>query len=152
MGAAQGQPAGPDLTQGIASAELADGGMLAGHVGEDAVLLARSGNEIFAIDAKCSHYGGPLADGLLVGATVRCPWHHACFSLASGEALDAPAFSPLACWQVEERDGRLFVRRKQASQPERESLPRAAAAPDRIVIVGGGGGGGGGPPRVCPRH
>ena len=138
MGAAQGQPAGPDLTQGIASAELGEGRMLVGHVGEDAVLLARSGNEIYAIDAKCSHYGGPLADGLLVGATVRCPWHHACFSLASGEALDAPAFSPLACWLVEERDGRLFVRRKKASQPESESPPRAAAAPDRIVIVGGG--------------
>ena len=76
MGAAQGQPVGPDLTQGIASEELGEGRMLAGHVGEDAVLLARSGNEIFAVDAKCSHYGGPLADGLLVGTTVRCPWHH----------------------------------------------------------------------------
>ena len=138
MGSAQGQPAGPDLTLGIASEELGDGLMLAGHVGDSAVLLARCGNEIFAVDAKCSHYGGPLADGLLVGATVRCPWHHACFSLASGEAVDAPAFSPLACWEVEERGGRLFVERKKATEPQRETAPRGATAPNRIVIVGGG--------------
>jgi NADPH-dependent 2,4-dienoyl-CoA reductase/sulfur reductase-like enzyme/nitrite reductase/ring-hydroxylating ferredoxin subunit len=138
MGSAQGQPAGPDLTQGIASEELGDGRMLAGHVEDNAVLLARCGNEIFAVDAKCSHYGGPLADGLLVAATVRCPWHHACFNLANGEALNAPAFSPLGCWLVEERDGRLFVHRKKATQPEAKSPPRGATAPDRIVIVGGG--------------
>src|SRR5262245_1955785 len=138
MGSAQGQPAGPDLTQGIGSEELGDGSMLAGHVGDNAILLARRGNEVFAIDAKCSHYGGPLAEGLLVGSTVRCPWHHACFSLASGEALDAPAFSPLACWLVEERDGRLFVHRKKATEPESESAARGASAPNRIVIVGGG--------------
>jgi len=138
MGSQQEQPAGPDLTQGIASEELADGRMLAGHVGDSAVLLARRGKEIFAVDAKCSHYGAPLADGLLVAATVRCPWHHACFSLASGEALHAPAFSPLACWLVEERDGRLFVLRKKATQSETESAPLGATTPNRIVIVGGG--------------
>ncbi len=141
MGSAQGQPAGLDLTNGIASEELDDGRMLAGHVGDNAVLLARCGKEVFAVDAKCTHYGGPLADGLLVAATVRCPWHHACFNLANGEALNAPAFSPLGCWLVEERDGRLFVHRKKATLPETENLPVGATAPDRIVIVGGGGAG-----------
>ncbi|MGD1038983.1 MAG: Rieske 2Fe-2S domain-containing protein [Roseiarcus sp.] len=52
---------------------LPDGHMLAGHVGDDAVLLARRGNEFFAIGATCSHYGGPLAEGLMVENTVRCP-------------------------------------------------------------------------------
>ena len=71
---------GPDLTQGVAINTLADGKMLAGHVGEDAVLLARRGNEFFAIGRTCTHYNGPLAEGLMVDDTVRCPWHHACFS------------------------------------------------------------------------
>src|SRR5262245_5330027 len=81
MGSAQGQPAGPDLAQGIAVEALRDGQMLVGHVGDNAVLLARRGEQFYAIDAACTHYGGPLADGLMVDNTVRCPWHHACFSL-----------------------------------------------------------------------
>jgi apoptosis-inducing factor 3 len=138
MASEQGQPTGPDLTQGIASAALGDGRMLAGRVGDNAVLLARRGKEIFAVDATCSHYGASLADGLMVGDTVRCPWHHACFSLSTGEARCAPAFTPLTCWAVEERDGRLFVRAKKAPQPGSDGAPERATSPRRIVIVGGG--------------
>jgi len=132
------KPSGPDLTQGVMLAELADGGMLAGHVGEEEVLLARVGDEVFAIGAHCSHYHGPLAEGLLVGDTVRCPWHHACFSLRSGEALAAPAVSPVDCWSVERRDGKVFVSAKKEVQAEPARRTAAAKAPDRIVIVGGG--------------
>jgi NADPH-dependent 2,4-dienoyl-CoA reductase/sulfur reductase-like enzyme/nitrite reductase/ring-hydroxylating ferredoxin subunit len=131
------EPAGPDLSAGVALDTLADGAMLAGHVGGDAVLLARRGNEYFAIGATCSHYNGPLAEGLMVGETVRCPWHHACFSLRTGEALHAPAISPVACWSTESRDGKVFVRGKVVAAPK----PRATIGPDtprRIVIVGGG--------------
>jgi len=112
-----------------------------GHVGQEAVLLARRGNEVFAIGATCSHYGGPLAEGLLVDDTVRCPWHHACFSLRTGEALHAPALSPVARWQVELRDGRIFVRDKQEAKEQPGSKTRAArsgSSPEKIVIVGGG--------------
>ena len=140
MGTTQSTPAGPDLAQGIPASDLPEGRMLAGHVGGEAVLLARSGAEIFAIGATCTHYGGPLADGLMVGDTVRCPWHHACFSLRTGEALHAPAFAPVACWVVEQRDGRIFVRAKaEAPAPARavRTAP-AAGSPQRIVIVGGG--------------
>src|ERR1700730_15920587 len=103
---------GPDLSSGIAESDLADDAMLAGHASGEAVLLARSGGEVFAIGATCTHYSGPLAEGLIVGATVRCPWHHACFSLRTGEALAAPAFNPVACWRVERSGGRVFVREK----------------------------------------
>ena len=61
---------GPDLQEGISVNELADGGMMAGHVGEAAVLLARKGEELFALDAFCTHYHGPLAEGLIVGETL----------------------------------------------------------------------------------
>jgi NADPH-dependent 2,4-dienoyl-CoA reductase/sulfur reductase-like enzyme/nitrite reductase/ring-hydroxylating ferredoxin subunit len=140
MGTEQTQPAGPDLALGIPLADLPDGRMLAGHVGEDAVLLARRGEEFFAIGATCSHYGGPLAEGLMVEDTVRCPWHHACFSLRTGEALHAPALSPVACWSVERRDAKLFVTgKKEAPAPKRRSgAARAAGNPQKIVIVGGG--------------
>jgi len=130
---------GPDLTLGIAVDDLADGGMLAGHVGEEAVLVARRGNEFFAIGATCSHYSGPLAQGIVVDDTVRCPWHHACFSLRTGEALRAPALSPVACWMTELREGKVFVRTKkeEAAPTAKVSMP-SAQSPHRIVIIGGG--------------
>ena len=133
------QPAakGPDLTLGVANDALADGQMLAGHVGDDAVLLARRGDAFFALDAACSHYHGPLADGLMVGDTVRCPWHHACFSLRTGEAMRAPALGALACWSIEQRDGNVFVREKAApATPSRAAAP--TGSPRQVVIVGGG--------------
>src|SRR5256885_76574 len=108
MGATQEEPSGPDLTQGIAIDDIPNGGMIAGHVGKQAVLLARTGTAVFCVGATCSHYGGPLAEGLMVGTTVRCPWHHARFDLRTGEALGAPAFSPVPCWSFEQRDGKVF--------------------------------------------
>jgi len=140
MGTTQSIPGGPDLAQGIPASHLTEGRMLAGHVGGETVLLARSGSEIFAIGATCTHYGAPLADGLMVGGTVRCPWHHACFSLRTGEALHAPAFAPVACWAVEQRDGRIFVRAKtKVAAPARMTRAAPSAGlPERIAIVGGG--------------
>lgn len=128
---------GPDLAEGVSLAQLADGAMLAGHVGDDAVLLARRGDAYFAIGAECTHYHGPLAEGLMVGDTVRCPWHHACFSLRTGEAVGAPAFDPVACWRTEVRNGKVVVLEKAAPKQEIR-ITSAAAAPQRIVIVGGG--------------
>ncbi|HEX3483626.1 MAG TPA: FAD-dependent oxidoreductase [Micropepsaceae bacterium] len=130
------QPAGPDLSQGLALEQLPDGGKLVGHVGADEILLVRRGDEIFAVGAHCTHYHGPLGDGIVAGETVRCPWHHACFDLRSGEALHAPALSPLACWNVERRDGKIFVT---GTRPQaRKSIKLESAPPEKIVIVGGG--------------
>ncbi|MRG57484.1 Rieske 2Fe-2S domain-containing protein [Phyllobacterium sp. SYP-B3895] len=126
-------PSGPDLTQGVPVIAL-DGGKLLGHVGEKDILVVRTGDEIFAIDAQCSHYHGPLVDGLVDGSTVRCPWHHACFDLRSGEAIRAPALSPLSCWKVEQRDGKLFVQ----SKLEKQEKSAGQDVPARIVIIGGG--------------
>jgi nitrite reductase/ring-hydroxylating ferredoxin subunit len=92
--------AGPDFAEGVPIADLAEGGMILGQVANEAVLLARSGGAPFAIGAECSHYHGPLAEGALVADTVRCPWHHACFSLRTGEALRAPALNPVSCWHI----------------------------------------------------
>src|SRR6185437_1870235 len=134
MAEAQNAPAGPDLALGVTPADFKNG-MLLGHVGDQDVLLVQSGSSFFAIDAHCSHYHGPLADGLVVGASVRCPWHHACFDLRTGEAVRAPALGPVDCWKVEQRDGRIFVKEKREPAKPQVKLPDA---PGKIVIVGGG--------------
>jgi NADPH-dependent 2,4-dienoyl-CoA reductase/sulfur reductase-like enzyme/nitrite reductase/ring-hydroxylating ferredoxin subunit len=138
MAAEQSKPQGPDLAQGVPLSDLADGKMIGGHVGDESVLVARRGDEIFAIGATCSHYSGPLAEGLMVDDTVRCPWHHACFSLRTGEAIGAPAFNPMSCWKVEKRDGKVFVRDKIEPTKALAKGNGASNASGRIVIVGGG--------------
>ena len=135
---------GPDFARGVPFSALADGNMLAGHAHGKPVLLARQGTEFLAIGASCTHYGGPLGDGLLVGDTVRCPWHHACFSLRTGEALRAPALKPVARWVVEQRDERVYVVREIAADEliagHAANIPKApaSAAPRSVVIVGAG--------------
>lgn len=126
---------GPDLATGVALAHIPDGGILLGHAQGEAVLLSRRGQEVFAIGATCTHYGGPLSEGLVVDGTVRCPWHHACFSLRTGEALAAPALRPVDRWLVERRGDLVVVRSKApAAAPRRP----AGATPGSIVILGAG--------------
>jgi NADPH-dependent 2,4-dienoyl-CoA reductase/sulfur reductase-like enzyme/nitrite reductase/ring-hydroxylating ferredoxin subunit len=125
---------GPDLRAGIALAELPEKAPVLGHANGVAVLLVRAGSDIRAIGAACTHYGAPLAEGLVVGETIRCPWHHACFDLRSGAALAAPALDPVACYEVSRDGDRVFVGRE---------LPRATPqpppkSPAKIVIVGAG--------------
>ena len=131
------KPAGPDLTKGVPFSSIADGASLLGHVGDEAVLVVRQGAEVFAIGPECTHYHGPLAEGVVTDGTVRCPWHHACFDLRTGEALHAPALSPVACWKVERQGDTITVREKM-EQPKPRPRGKASAAPNRIVIVGGG--------------
>jgi NADPH-dependent 2,4-dienoyl-CoA reductase/sulfur reductase-like enzyme/nitrite reductase/ring-hydroxylating ferredoxin subunit len=126
---------GPDFAEGVSITEFADGGMVQGHANGEAILVARRGDAYFAIGATCTHYGGPLAEGLVAGDTVRCPWHHACFSLRTGEALRAPALDPVSSWKVETSGGKLFVREK---LPESKRLAVSAKAPENVIIVGGG--------------
>jgi len=130
------KPTGPDLTKGVAAEDFRDGKIL-GHVGEDEVLLVQAGHEIFAVSAHCTHYHGPLAEGVVVGESLRCPWHHACFDLRTGEATRAPALVPIQCWTVERRGTRIFVKQKR-EQPKPRSKKARPDAPTSIVIVGGG--------------
>jgi apoptosis-inducing factor 3 len=133
--------AGPDLTQGVPIADVPEGELFAAHASGKALVVIRRGNSVQAIGAQCTHYGGPLAEGLLVDDTVRCPWHHACFSLRTGEAVRAPALNPVATWAVEIREGRIFVTKEREAgdgATPRPDGPSAAGAPASIVIIGGG--------------
>ncbi|MCC8363142.1 FAD-dependent oxidoreductase [Lysobacter sp. A6] len=128
-------PPGPDLSQGVALASIPASGVLAGRVGSDAVLIARLDDGLHAVDGRCTHYGGPLGEGLVVGDEVRCPWHHACFSLRTGRARKAPAFGTLATWKVEVVGDQVFVREKtKMAKP----APTPRTTREHVVIIGGG--------------
>jgi NADPH-dependent 2,4-dienoyl-CoA reductase/sulfur reductase-like enzyme/nitrite reductase/ring-hydroxylating ferredoxin subunit len=132
------EPKGPDLKAGVPLDGLEDGHSLLGHVDGEGVILVRRDGDVFAIGASCTHYGGPLAEGLVVGDTVRCPWHHACFSLRTGEALKAPALNPVPAYDVSLRDGSAFVTGRRAKPGSVRPRLGGASAPRSVGIVGAG--------------
>src|SRR5437868_7665231 len=138
MAEASGDLEGPDFEKGFNIDDVADGKKLLGHAFGEAVLVARRGEELFAIGATCTHYGGPLAEGLMVDCTVRCPWHHARFDLRTGEAIAAPALNNVTCYKIDKRGQQFFVTGKIEKKPTR--TPKSS--PTNVVIVGGGAAGG----------
>jgi NADPH-dependent 2,4-dienoyl-CoA reductase/sulfur reductase-like enzyme/nitrite reductase/ring-hydroxylating ferredoxin subunit len=141
VSAEQAEATGPDFSGGIPIESIPDGGMVGGHVGGKPVILSRLGEQVFAIGAQCTHYGGPLAEGIVVDGTVRCPWHHACFDLRTGEAVCAPALNPVARWETS-RSGAIVTVTREIAQPDgatpiADRVP-ASDPPERIVIVGAG--------------
>src|SRR5215213_2564153 len=139
MGGQDTPPSGPDLAAGIAAAGVPEGKLVAGHVDAEAVLLARQGTEWFAVGAVCSPYSGPLPEGLMVGDTVRCPWHHACFSLRTGQAIRPPALNDVPCWRVERVGEMVYVRGKlPSSRSSVVSSGKSPRTPESVVIVGSG--------------
>ena len=130
----------PDLREGVSLLDLPDGGIVAGRVDTEEAILVRRGEAFFAVGAQCTHYHGPLAEGLIVDDTVRCPWHHACFSLRTGEALRAPALDPIPCWRVERSGEKVFVREKLAASSVLSKTPvaRSPSTPASVAIIGGG--------------
>jgi NADPH-dependent 2,4-dienoyl-CoA reductase/sulfur reductase-like enzyme/nitrite reductase/ring-hydroxylating ferredoxin subunit len=132
----QETPAGPDLLAGVPAADIPEGGKLVGHVGGQEVLVARLNGDLLAVGARCTHYQGPLGEGLIVGDEVRCPWHHARFCLRTGEARAAPAIDPLERWGVQEINGVVSVTPEPIAPPAKPQ--KRSAGPRRVVIVGGG--------------
>jgi NADPH-dependent 2,4-dienoyl-CoA reductase/sulfur reductase-like enzyme/nitrite reductase/ring-hydroxylating ferredoxin subunit len=125
---------GPDLSQGIAFDELEEGKPFVGHAGGKPVVLVRRGETVHALGGSCTHYGAPLGDGLVVGETLRCPWHHACFSLESGQAIGAPALAPLPCYAVAHSGGRITV----GAEMARPAPPVLSRAPASVLVLGAG--------------
>jgi apoptosis-inducing factor 3 len=122
------KPIGPDLSQGISLDQLADGKMLVGHVAEKTSYWC-GGDRTFSRSGRIARtIMGHLPKD---GDTVRCPWHHACFDLRTGEALAAPALSPIACWPVEQRDAKIWVSekrfQKRSAWRSRQWFPQGSA-------------------------
>lgn len=129
---------GPDGRDGVALSSLPEGEPFAAHADGENLVLVRRGDEVLAIGGTCTHYGGPLAEGLVVGDTIHCPWHHACFSLRTGEAEGAPALSPVARWEVEVRDGRVFATTRHDPEPLDPAGRAPVDSPGTVVVIGAG--------------
>ena len=138
MAEASSELEGPDFEKGYETANVREGEMLLGHAFGEPVLVARRGDDLFAIGATCTHYGGPLAKGLMVDCTVHCPWHHARFDLRTGEAIAAPALNNVACYKIERRGERFLVTGKIDKKSER----KPKSSPASVVIIGAGAAGG----------
>ena len=137
-----GKLKGPDLKHGVSVGTVADGKLVLGHVDGEAVILARQGEDFFALGATCTHQGGPLAKGLVVDGGIRCPWHHACFELRTGLPSRPPALDPVDCYEVEVLAGVARVTRKRSVTKSGASIASPTSTgdgpPGDIVIIGGG--------------
>jgi NADPH-dependent 2,4-dienoyl-CoA reductase/sulfur reductase-like enzyme/nitrite reductase/ring-hydroxylating ferredoxin subunit len=133
------KPVGPDLAIGVPLTAFPESNLLAGHVGDENVLLARAGGTVYAVGAACTHYSAPLADGLIRGTRIRCPWHHAEFDLTTGACTRPPALGDLPRWKVELRDDLVRVTGKiDAPVADRPRILSHVTPPKSVVIVGAG--------------
>ena len=107
------------------------------------MLVVKHDGKVSALGTKCSHYGAPLEKGVVANGRVRCPWHGACFSLATGDIEDFPGLDGIPCYQAAvEADGGVRVRARrallQANKSVRQLGRRAEDAQDVILVLGGG--------------
>lgn len=93
-----------------AASDLGPNQMTLVHVGTRRVVVARTEEAVVAFDDRCTHKGGPLSDGSLACGVVQCPWHGSQFDVRTGHAVHGPADAAIAVHQVEEKDGRLWLR------------------------------------------
>ena len=129
-------PVGPDLgVEGVAIEEIPEGGLLVGRFEGASVVLIRKDGSVHALGGKCTHYGGPLGQGLFDGELLHCPWHHACFRPETGEAVGAPAVDAVPSFVVEHQGGRVFIRGVKKEQITRAPIP---SVPRSVLIIGGG--------------
>lgn len=120
--------------------ELKDGQMKQVSVEGTDVLLTRIDGQYRAVSAYCTHYGAPLATGVLSGTRVVCPWHHACFSVVSGDQEEPPGLDSLPCFEARVENGQVIVVVPEDAPKQRVSQMAAPDAADkRIFAVLGGG-------------
>ncbi|KAG6850699.1 hypothetical protein H0H93_009857 [Arthromyces matolae] len=127
-------------------AELKDGQMKEVAFEKGVVLLSRLGDRIHATSAFCTHYGAPLAKGVLAAdGRVVCPWHGACFNICTGDIEDAPAPNALHSFKTHVADGKIYVTAnpEHALSSNKSRPPKVSSGGENVVgkglvIVGGG--------------
>jgi nitrite reductase/ring-hydroxylating ferredoxin subunit len=102
-------------------AELAEGQMMLAEVAGKRIVLGRCGAGVFAFADRCTHKGGPLSDGALVGCAVQCPWHGSQFDVTTGRVVAGPAEHKIETYETVIRNGEVYVK-----QPDVTDLKKAA--------------------------
>ena len=120
--------------------EFADGEMKHVSANGAEVLLAHVGGEFHAVGAYCTHYGAPLAEGVLSGDRVVCPWHHACFEITTGDLQEPPAFDALPCYEVKVEKDQVIVRVPEG-RPDRRTpkMTQRDTKDERLFVIVGAG-------------
>ncbi|MBE9193134.1 FAD-dependent oxidoreductase [Gloeocapsopsis crepidinum LEGE 06123] len=121
--------------------DLQNGEMKQVLVGDTDVLLARMNDEFHAIGAYCTHYKAPLAEGVLSGDRVICPWHNACFNLVTGDLQEPPGLDAQPCYAVRIVDEDVIVSVPE-SAPQQRTPAMVEYKPDvdqRVFVVVGAG-------------
>lgn len=129
---------GPDLERGIEESAVLEGRPVIGHARGEAIVVVRDKGALYAVGASCTHYGGPLAEGLVADGKVHCPWHHACFDLRTGQVEGPPALNPIACYRIEKTGSLLQVGPRLPAPASAAAASGPVLGPKDIVIVGAG--------------
>jgi len=96
----------------LRESELREGQPVRAEISGLRVVLVKRDGRVYAIGERCSHLGGPLAEGEVRDDSIVCPWHGSRFALADGRVLDGPATMPQPCFEARVRDGFVEVRRR----------------------------------------
>lgn len=90
--------------------EVQAGAPFATTLDDDALVLARLGDDIVALEDLCTHDGSDISGGCIVDGAIECPRHGARFCLRTGEVLSPPAYEGLHVFPVRIEDGVVWVR------------------------------------------
>ncbi len=87
-----------------------DGDVVAASAQGRAIALVRLGDEVFAIDATCTHGSASLCGGFVEpDGSIECPLHQGRFDVRTGRALCAPLTQDLTVHPVRQQAGRMWV-------------------------------------------
>jgi nitrite reductase/ring-hydroxylating ferredoxin subunit/uncharacterized membrane protein len=111
-----GQPLPQDFVAALAESDLANDQPTRAVLDGVPILLVRRGDRLFAMAETCSHFGGPLSQGELVGDCIMCPLHNSKFALQDGRVVDGPAVHAQPCLEARARDGQIEVRVRSAKR------------------------------------
>ncbi|KAF2112169.1 hypothetical protein BDV96DRAFT_498344 [Lophiotrema nucula] len=107
-------------------------------------LLLKVQDKVYATSANCTHYGAPLAKGVLTPeGRLTCAWHGACFAVKTGDVEDAPALDPLSTYEVVEKDGAVYIKSDEATikaNRRQLNLKCSSVSDEKILVIGGGSG------------